>query len=265
MRSTVLSGLEAHDILHSAISDKTSATITFMSKGKWHSLRVAFLAVNTQTLHIRIPADTKSIPTEISIDQPIGISFNGGVDVYIFEVPVVGFEAAVIEGKGGVIVLEIPENIEKMQRRAFTRVCVPHNLNVKTLFWHRGFIDKEHEPPLENYWQGNLIDLSAGGLQISIDKVEGNNFTVSQIVGVQFTPLPYQKPIIIEGQVKRIVDGEDNTILVGIEFLGIESSTDGRDKLYRIIDTVNEYEHLNVEAKAELHSQMLSSQDWNGK
>lgn len=238
------------DVLHSTVSGEdggAAACLTFMSKSKWVSTKVSLTGLNEHTLHVRIDSENGKIPGEIVIDQPVGISLSKGIDVYIFETPVVGFEASVNDGKGGVIVLEMPESLERMQRRAFTRVNVPGDLHVKVLFWHRGYLDVNYEPPLENYWQGDLVDLSAGGLQISISNQQGNNFKISQVVGLQFTPMPYQKPIIIEGQVKRINNKGEDTIVVGIEFLGIESCVDGRDKLYRIIDTVSEYEHKNAE------------------
>ena len=226
--------------------------MTFMSKSRWISTRISFVGVNDHNLQIRIAPEHGRIPAEITIDQPVGISMNRGVEVYMFEVPVVGYEAAVNDGKGGILVLKMPENIEKMQRRAFTRVHVPDGMNVKVLCWHRGYIDANSQPPMEHYWQGDLVDLSAGGMQVRVNKDQGLNFKQSQIVGLQFTPMPYQKPIIIEGQVRRVSGGEMGCTMVGVEFLGIESAGEGREKLYRIIDTVSDYEHQNAEAAKEV-------------
>jgi len=245
--SIVLTGNDVVDVISEAVSDKASACMSHLTKGKWHTNEVFFCGLTDITLHVRIDEGDSSNPVEIVVDQPVGISLLQGFAKYIFEVPVVGFEPSVNNGQGGTIVLNKPEMLERMKRRAYSRVSLPDELHVKTLFWHRGYTDGSNEAPLENYWQGDLMDLSAGGLRILIDHQQVKNFRVGQIVGLQFTPMPYEKPIIVEGLVKRFGDGfDEETSFVGIEFLGLEAAGEGREKLHRIIDTINEYERAST-------------------
>jgi len=142
-----------------------------------------------------------------------------------------------------------------MQRRAYWRVKVPPKLNIRVLFWHRGYMDNTEEAPLDNYWQGQLLDLSAGGSRISVDVAQGSNFRTGQLVGLQFTPGYYQKPILLEAQIKHLSEiPEEKQLVIGVEFLGLEVSGQGRRKLRRILDVVEDYEKQNaqIEQLAEL-------------
>lgn len=260
--SVVLTGKNVMDVIGKAASDKALISMSHLTKGKWNTNEVHVCGLTDITLHVRVDSTELKNPMLIAVDQPVGMSLLQGFSKYIFEVPVVGLEPSVNAGQGGTIVLNRPEILEKMKRRAYVRVSVPDPLHVKTLFWHRGYTDDSNAAPLENYWQGDLIDLSAGGLRILIDTQQVKNFRVGQIVGLQFTPLPYEKPIVVEGQVKRIGDGSDaKTKYVGIEFLGLEAAGEGREKLHRIIDTINEYEHESSEGSLEQPATLRSHPD----
>jgi c-di-GMP-binding flagellar brake protein YcgR len=242
-QSVILTGKNVMEVIGKAVTDKASVAMTHLSKGKWNTNEVHFCGLTDITLHVRVsPSDSKGQVIS-TVDQPVGMSLLQGFAKYIFEVSVVGFEPSINSGQGGTIVLNKPEMLEKMKRRAYARIAVPDPLHVETLFWHRGYTDDSNEAPLENYWQGSLMDLSAGGLRIMIDVQKVKNFRTGQIVGLQFTPMPYEKPIVVEGLVKRIGDSSDTKAkFVGIEFLGLEAAGEGREKLHRIIDTINEYE-----------------------
>ena len=248
-QSIIVQGQELMDVLADAVSEKAPALMSHLAQGKWDSRQVCITAVSDVSLHLQVKNDNSTIEPDMTIDQPVGMSLVLGFSKYLFESPVKGFQPSVNGGFGGIIVLNRPKTMERMQRRSYTRIPVPEGINVKTLFWHRGYTDGTTEAPIERYWQGDLIDISAGGLQIEIDSESSSNFRVGQIVGLQFTPMPYEKPIVLEGLVKRDVESQkDGTSIVGIEFLGLESEGSGRAKLHRIIDTINTYETANMEA-----------------
>lgn len=199
-------------------------------------------------LHARVIPGEKPRSVDIQINQPVGISFQEKFNKYIFESAVMGFESSVNQACGGKIVLECPDQIEMMQRRAYTRVTVPECMNVKVLFWHRGYTDDTSEVPIENYWQGKLVDLSAGGSQIEVDLEKGPNFRVGQLIGLQFTPMSFEKPILLEGHIRHIAETSDGSkMYLGIEFLGLEASAQGREKLHQLTGVVAEYEKLATE------------------
>jgi hypothetical protein len=100
--------------------------------------------------------------------------------------------------------------------------------------------------PLENYWTGHLTNFSAGGVQIGVNLDQAPHFSVGQLVGLQFTPKPYDKPILIEGQIKHIQEMADrNKVYLGVHALGLEANSGGRRTLKRIMRVVKEYEEIN--------------------
>ncbi len=244
--SEILTQQELHDVLTLAVDQKTLGVISFNSNGKWHMANVRLCAITSENLHLELKPEEKISPINIQINQPVGISCQYEFNKYIFETVVIGFESSVNQTHGGRIVLELPKKIERMQRRAYIRIDVPNDLNIKVLFWHRGYVDDSQEVPLENYWQGKLIDLGAGGMQIGIDLEEGPNFRVGQLIGLQFTPMSYEKPMLLEAQVKHLAENaEDKKLYVGVEFIGLEGSGEGRKKLRRLVSIVDEYERQN--------------------
>jgi hypothetical protein len=242
---------EVVDVLGTAVTDGVTGVMTYQATGKWHIAEVLLRKVTDTTLQLDTKPQQPAQSQHIQVNQPVGMSFQREYDKYIFETVVVGFEPSVNDRSIGRVVLELPDRIERMQRRAYTRVDVPEQLHVNVLFWHRGYMDSVGAPPIEDYWQGRLVNLSAGGLQIGIDTDQGANFRTDQLVGLQFTPMSYEKPILVEARVKHLAEhAQDNQLYVGVEFLGLELSSEGREKIRRLVDVVESYEKQNVLAES---------------
>jgi len=246
-QSQVLKTGELKNILALAAEQKTAAVMTYESTGKWRTTDVKIAAITETTINIDTSVASTQETEMIQEDLPVGMSFEQDHNRYIFETIVTGLEPSLKQTCTGKIILQMPEKVEKMERRAYTRVNVPDSLNVKVLFWHRGYTDDSPELPPEHYWQGNLINLSAGGVQITIDLEQGYNFRLDQFVGLQFTPLPYQKPIILEGYIKHLEKTDHGrTLILGVQTLGLEANAQGRQTIHRIVDVVSEYQKLNA-------------------
>jgi c-di-GMP-binding flagellar brake protein YcgR len=237
---------EILSLLKSVIEMRESAVMSHLSKSKWHMTKITFVDLCGDALHIEVAPKENPHPVNIQIDQPVGISFKHAYSKLVFESVVLGFEPSVNGSCGGRILLSLPDHIERLQRRNYFRVNVPENMAVKVLFWHRGYNTETNEAPRENYWQGKLIDLSAGGLQVGIDTAQGPNFKTGQLVGLQFTPLPYDKPLLLEAQVRHIAKTADGgSVCLGLQLLGLEASIEGREKLRQICKIVQQYHQMS--------------------
>jgi c-di-GMP-binding flagellar brake protein YcgR len=237
-----LKGTEVIDLLRVTAARETQAVMTHLSRGKWHMTKVTLLHASDANIQIDISQKEKHHPININIDQPVGISFKHDYCKYIFESSVVGFEPSVNSKSGGIVVMALPDRIDRIQRRNYYRVTVPENLSVRVLFWHRGYSDETKAVPLDNYWQGRLIDVSAGGLQICVDLSQKPNFRDGQLVGVQFTPMPYEQPVQLEAQVRHIAPTADGTKLcLGLQVIGLEATFEGREMLHRLCGVVKAY------------------------
>ncbi len=243
MGHTQLTKTEFQDILKKAADEQITAVMSHLFRGKWHMTKVTITALTPNTLHVDISGSENHRLGNIMIDQPVGMSLEAGSSKYVFETAVTGLEPSVNDTGEGKIILTVPDRVEKMQRRADARASVPESLNVKVLFWHRGYADETTAMPIENYWQGSLIDISAVGLRIAVDLDQEANFRTGQFIDLQFTPMPYEKPLHLEGQVRHVArtDG-GGEVSLGIQVIGLEATRQGRQKLQRMHNIVADYQ-----------------------
>jgi len=228
----------------------------------------------------------KAHPINIQVDQPVGISLKYEYGKFIFETKVTGLEPSPEATSSGTILLAVPDRIEVIQRRSFFRVEVPKPLKVNVLLWHRCYTtdepererdpilqkarkigtEKEHlvrdpicktpqigtrtpdneQMPTDHYCQGKLVDISAGGAQIALDGEKGTDFKKSQFIGLRFTPMPYETPLMFNAQIKNILPTVDNkSICIGLQIVGLEASSEGRQVLQRLCNVVEQYYQIN--------------------
>jgi len=233
-------------ILRLAVTEQMGAEMSHLTKGKWHSMEVFFSGLKDKNLYIETIATEKPQSFNIQVDQPVGISFKKDYNKYIFESVVAGFQPCQTGSGGGRIVLALPDHVEKFQRRSYFRVALPGGLKVQVLFWHRGYHDECNDIPGEDYWKGRLLDLSAGGMQIAVSIRQKPNFRTGQFVGMQFTPMPYEKPLLLEAQIRHIAPtADEKNLCLGVQMIGLEASVEGREKLCKLCTVVERYHQMN--------------------
>ena len=237
---------EPREILQTVIEQKVPAIMSYLSKGKWHVAKVVLTELGANRLNIRLWSEEKARPINIRTEQPVGISLKYGYGKFVFETKVLGLEPSPDETSGGTIMLAVPDRIEIVQRRSYFRVDVPTSLKVSVLLWPRGRETDGGQVPPSSYWEGRLVDISAGGAQVGVDAVEGKDFRTGQFIGLRFTPLPYETPLMFNAQIRNIlptVDGK--SICLGLQIVGLEASPEGRQVLQRLCSIVEQYYHIN--------------------
>ena len=277
----VLRGEEPEKILRTAINKQILAIMSYLSKGKWHVAKVLLTELVGDRISIESAAPKKKQhPLNIQPNQPVGISFKYEYGKFVFDTTVVALEASsgpeADQGWGGTIILAVPDRIEVVQRRSYFRVDVPQSLKVKVVLWHRGnrhqakqLIKNEADDQAHNYCQGRLIDISAGGAQVIVPYLneqespaaprrdsKGNvsrsfsagelDFRKGQFVGMRFTPMPYEMPVMVSAQIRNILPTSDgNSVSLGLQIVGLEASPEGREILARLISIVEKYYQIN--------------------
>jgi hypothetical protein len=221
----------------------------------------------------------KPHPVNIQVDQPVGISLKYGYGKFVFDTTVVGLEPSPDSTTGGTIVLAVPDRVEIVQRRSYFRVDVPRSLKVNVLLWHRrrsrGSKNeiRDAKDETRNYWQGRLVDISAGGAQVVVDggfdqrplsdlgspaqgqedsqfakehEIGAPDFKKGQFIGLRFTPMPYEMPLMCDAQIRNILPTADGkSICLGLQIVGLEASAEGRQVLQRLCNVVERYYQIN--------------------
>lgn len=239
-------GTEPREILQALIEKKTPAIMSYLSRRKWHVAKVLLTDLGANRLSIQVLPRKNLNPLNIQIDQPVGVSLKCGYGKIIFETTVIALEPSPEATSGGTIVLKVPDRIELVQRRNYFRVDVPKSLKVNVLLWHRSISDAGQQTPPEHYWQGNLADISAGGAQIVIDNAQNPDFKKGQFVGLRFTPMPYEMPLMFDAQIRNLLPtANDKSICLGLQIVGLEASSEGRQTLQRLCNVVEQYYRIN--------------------
>jgi hypothetical protein len=217
---------------------------SFMVDEKWRLIELHVCGCSDDFIDL----NSQTSCEELKEDQPIGICIHLGHFKYLFDSTVQATEA---QGPSWRILLNPPDSAERIERRVYHRQPVPASTTVKVLFWHRGYLDASEKEPAENYWQGTLLNLSAGGARFEIEIEHKEHFSVGQLLGIQFTPMSYQKPLLLESHIKYAEEQSDNRYFrIGVEFLGLEASPEGRQILDRILEVIGQYETMNTQEHA---------------
>lgn len=255
----ILDRAEPRVILQAVMDEKAPAIMTYLSRGKWHVAKVILTELGASSLKVEIwrPSYNKgqdrgvvsprkeSHPINIQVEQPVGMSIKYEYGKVVFGTKVLGFEPSPDNG-GGRIVLLFPDSIELVERRSFFRVNVPDSLSVKVVLWpRRSRGDGLPLPPME-YMQGRLVDISAGGGQIAIEREQQAQLRKGQFIGVRFTPMPYEKPLMFNAQIRSVLPtADEKNICYGLQIIGLEASCEGREVLLRLVGVVEQYYKMN--------------------
>jgi len=285
-QGAILHGAEPMQILLTAIEKKVPAIMTYLSRGKWHVAKVLLTQLTDDKLGVEAAhSGARLHPINIRVHQPVGISFKYEYGKFVFDTTVVALEPSPNPAGSGVVVLAAPDAIEVIQRRSYFRVYVPGSLKVNVLLWHRKRSQEEHDSaqhPLrdcpmcerpspqgsqwdkkyvpQDYCQGRLVDISAGGAQVLIPRwlqagtdvgrdstgMAKPEFKKGQFVGMRFTPMPYEMPLMLNAQIRNILPAaEDEGMYLGLQIVGLEASPEGRKVLTRLVGVVERYFRIN--------------------
>ncbi len=243
-------GAEAKDLLGQVTEKRIPVTITAKDEANWQVYKSNFLAVQANRVIFTQPVpDTFGAESNLSDGQEVAISFKKGYYKHLLVSRVIAHEDYELDPgiSTPTIVVLIPDKIERIQRRAYNRGVVPEGQTVTAAFKRIG-----ESPGSNQSYQGELTDLSAGGLGMQIpesdatDLVEGEQFTM------RFVPSPDQDLIVVNVRLRHITRDPDTSLgTLGFQIIGMEISEEGRATLRRIGRVVGLYQRQEKQAKKE--------------
>ena len=256
----VLGGADCQKILQNVVAQKTPAVMSYSSRDKWHVAKILLTGLCEDKLKAEgVGWMKRPRPINIQAGQPVGVSFKHGYGKFVFDTTVAALEPSSDPSSGGTIILVAPDRVGVVQRRSYFRVSVPEPLKVNVVFWHRRSKlqgkDVMWSWPLiepQQYFQGRLVDISAGGAQVKFPlqtdngKLETPDFRKGQFIGLRFTPMPYETPLMFSAQIRNILPAADQKgIFLGLQIVGLEASPEGRQVLSKLVDIVERYHQIN--------------------
>ncbi len=270
-KMVMLGGDETGEILRKVIEKKVPAIMSYLSKDKWHVAKVLITDILASRMTIEsMHSDERQHPINIRIGQPVGISFKYTYGKFVFDTTVVALEPSTDPARGGTMVLDCPARIGVIERRSYFRVNVPESLKVNVVLWHRSqkhevrdssfAVPATEKEQLHNYYQAKLVDISAGGAQLLLPAQEPRSqfgvpgypqtskpdFKKGQFIGLRFTPLPYETPLMLNAQIRNILPTADKqNLCLGLQIVGLEASPEGRRVLSRVASVVERYYQIS--------------------
>lgn len=251
----MLEGHESQSVLQTVAAERAPAIMSYLSKDKWHVAKVTMRELADGRLYVEgCHTSGKPHPINIRVDQPVGVNFKHAYGKFVFDTSVIALEPSPDPAAGGTIVLAVPDRIGVVQRRSYFRVNVPESLKVKVVLWHRTSQRKSKGSGHE-YFEGRLMDISAGGAQLTLPMkssetdtsgVSESEFRKGQFIGVRFTPMPYETPLMFSAQIRNVLPTADRTgLCLGLQIVGLEASDEGREVLSRLAAVVDRYYQIN--------------------
>lgn len=127
-----------------------------------------------------------------------------------------------------VILLEIPDKVERIQRRRFVRVPVIQYVNISKVEPNLSMLRIEMMAKnKEIASKATLIDLSGGGLRLKVD----SDINIGDML-VVILPLTTRE-VILKGKVVRVEIDDEKRRICGIDFIELSESV--RDLIIRYI------------------------------
>ena len=252
----MLEGHESQSVLRTVVEGRAPAIMSYLSKDKWHVAKVLMKDLGDGKLYVEgCRPSKKPHPVNIRVHQPVGVNFKHAYGKFVFDTSVVALEPSTDPDAGGTIVLAMPDRIGVVQRRSYFRVNAPESLKVNVVIWHRTSQRRSKEAA-PTYFEGRLMDISAGGAQIIMPlKGAGENatsavgeseFRKGQFIGVRFTPMPYETPLMFTAQIRNVLPTADGGgLCLGLQIVGLEASEEGREVLARLAAVVDRYYQMN--------------------
>ncbi len=233
-------GKETQNLLQTALMKKMPLTITRKHGEDWEMYKSHIISILGHRMVIAMPEGRADQPV-MAYDkgQELAISFKKGYNKCLFTSRIISQGRTELEpGKFiETLMVYIPEQIEKIQRRIYERTMVPSGEQISVSFW-----------PIndsKSRYVGELTDLSGGGIGVVVNNSVNPEIEPEQHCTVQFVPLPGHEPIIATSIYRHITEPESDGRKIGFQFIGLETTEQGRMILRRIGRVVTIYERRN--------------------
>ena len=237
-------GKETQNLLHTALMKKMPLAITKKQGEDWEMYKSHIISIQGHRMVISMPeAREGQVPMDADKGQELALSFKKGYNKCLFTSRIISSGRTETDpGKfTETLMIYIPEQVEKIQRRVYERTMVPEGDLISVNFWPVN--------DSKNRYTGELTDLSGGGVGVNVKKEVIPTIESEQHCTVQFVPLPGHEPIMATAIYRHISEPEDTIRKIGFQFIGLETSEQGRMILRRIGRVVTIYDRRNSISK----------------
>lgn len=240
---------EIHEIVESSAMRNTPVAITCQIGGSWRSYRSRFLGLRDGELWVEYPQPEpgREAP-QVDLGSRLGAAFKQRHHKYVFTAAVLQVADFALAGGAAVrgVQIEWPVKMQRLQRRAFYRAGVPSDRPAFVEFW-QGSPGQDPRGALREklLYTGKLLDISAGGVRLQLIGDRNPQLQTGDPVGMLLKLHGLDEPLRVGGQFRHAARDEFGTTL-GIQFMGLTESGDGRKLFHSISRIVCEYQRIEL-------------------
>jgi len=225
------------EIVADSIRDHRRAVLTHRTAQGWRTYKSHFQSGSESAENVVLLLDTSEEELAIApqVGQTIGVTFRLGQNKC-------GFSAVILEVRVPSVVLRWPDHLQQLQRRVFERASPPEGSIVAVRFWREdgtsgGVAGERHVR------HGQLDDLSAGGMRIKV--ADPQDVELDQLYRCVFTAYPGAPAMVLEAVLRHREACDRGRASLGFQFIGLETTPDGRRVLERLARIVTQFHRAN--------------------
>lgn len=221
---------QADSILQDAVRERQRLVITHHTPQGWRLLKGRFVAgtLTPDSLTAEIaPAEDASGCDAPTTGEVIGCTFRSGHRKCMFGASVLSAERTT---EGLRVTLQRPRDLQQLQRRAFERVPPPKGAVIAVRFWPQA--EGTANPDQRTVRHGQLEDISAGGMRIRVP--DPKDIQTDATYRCVFTPRQGRPAFLLDALLRHRAAVEDGRACLGFQFIGLETTPEGREILDRL-------------------------------
>ncbi len=226
--------LDDEQWLREATADRSALVLHVRTKSLWCNWKSQLLAEGDSTLTVACPPEVRKNPTDIEIGQTIGVAVRKGHKKILFDSELVGQD-----DRTGHLVIRKPLDVQQLQRRTYVRARVPDQLTIPvnlTRLEADGSADARAMPR-----RGILLDLSAGGMSVAVPPDARNKWRPGDVMRCLLPLDPAREPRELTARVRGVERTPQGHLRMGMQFVGLEASAEGRATLKLIARTTSRF------------------------
>ncbi len=252
-----LTNQQIDEVLYAAAERQVPATISVREPAGWVSYHTRLLAIRQGHILLESPSsEAGEQPREFRPADRIGVSFKLKHHKHVFSGTVAETSQEKLDDGSvrGVLSVCSPTRMQRMQRRAFNRSDVPGNRIVRASFWLGG---RENEPagttPDQPVWSGRVVNISAGGFQLTSEHSLGDAVSPGDTVGVRISFGIGDETVYADALFRHCVE-EGGKFHLGFQFVGLGLTPQGREALQVIGTKANQFQRELSNSQAPTHT-----------
>jgi c-di-GMP-binding flagellar brake protein YcgR len=236
-----------NELLNEAVRRRTLIQLNCLHRGQWEVFQSRFLGIDLaeQELIIERPEmETGGADDTVSIEpgQNIGVAFRRGHRKHVFSTAVVG--TVTLNSKKNkpteALRLEWPETMQEMQRRLYYRVPIPPKITIPVDVWDA---KSNNTTEANAIYRGRLMDVSAGGLSISLPSDADPDWTQNQTLHCRFSPGRGERPLELNSRFRHAEPTDSGDRQIGLQFVGLDTSPNGQEAIRKISRMTQQFRH----------------------